>query len=49
MPEYIDRLVNCGINLADAYEVCDDFLYDEDYKGLEDYVMAVEAEMMRRN
>ena len=31
MPDEVERLVNCGINLADAYEVVDDFLYDSDY------------------
>ena len=44
MPDEVERLVNCGMNLADAYEVVDDFLYDSDYHGLADYVRAVEQE-----
>ena len=44
MPDEVERLVNCGMNLADAYEVADDFLYDSDYQGLADYVRAVERE-----
>lgn len=44
MPDEVERLVNCGMNLADAYEVVDDFLYDSDYQGLADYVQAVERE-----
>lgn len=42
MPEYVERLVACGINLADAYEICDDYIYDLDYAGLAAYVRAVE-------
>ena len=38
MPDYMERLVACGMNLADAYEVCDDYIYDSDYQGLSDYV-----------
>ena len=48
MPDYVDRLVACGINLADAYEICDDYLYDGDYQGLSDYVHAVEEESRRK-
>lgn len=44
MPDEVERLVNCGMNLADAYEVVDDYLYDSDYQGLADYIMAVERE-----
>ena len=44
MPDEVERLVNCGINLADAFEVVDDFLYDSDYQGLADYIRAVEQE-----
>jgi len=44
MPDEVERLVNCGMNLADAFEVVDDFLYDSDYQGLTDYIMAVERE-----
>ena len=44
MPDEVERLVNCGMNLADAYEIVDDFLYDSDYQGLDDYVRAVEQE-----
>ena len=44
MPDEVERLVKCGMNLADAYEVVDDFLYDSDYQGLADYVLAVEQE-----
>lgn len=48
MPEYIERLVACGINLADAYEICDDFLYDCDYEGLAYYVASVEESCRER-
>lgn len=48
MQDYVDRLVACGMNLADAYEVCDDFIFDDDYQGLALYVQAVEKEMKRR-
>lgn len=48
MPDEVDRLVKCGMNLADAYEVVDDFLYDSDYQGLADYVRAVEMESKTR-
>lgn len=48
MPDYVDRLVACGINLADAFEICDDYLYDGDDQGLADYVHAVEEESRRR-
>ena len=44
MPDEVERLVNFGMNLADAYEVVDDFLYDSDYQGLSDYIRAVERE-----
>lgn len=42
--DYIDRLTACGINLIDAYEVVEDYLYDGDKDGLDDYVRAVEEE-----
>ena len=48
MPDEVERLVNCGMNLADAYEIVDDFLYDSDYQGLADYVRAVERESKAR-
>ena len=44
MPDEVERLVNCGMNLADAYEVVDEFLYDSDYQGLADDIRAVERE-----
>lgn len=44
MSDYVERLISCGMNLIDAYEVIDDFYYDSDYEGLEDYVKAVEEE-----
>jgi len=46
--DYVDRLVACGMNLADAYEVCDDFIFDGDFEGLACYVQAVEKEMKKR-
>ena len=49
MPEYVERLVRCGVNLADAYEICDDYIYDGDYQGLADYISAVEAEYRRHS
>ena len=48
MPEYVERLVSCGMNLADAYEVCDDYIYDGDYEGLAYYVLRVEMEYKNR-
>jgi hypothetical protein len=48
MPDEVERLVICGMNLADAFEVVDDFLYDGDYQGLSDYVRAVELESKAR-
>ena len=42
MMDYVDRLTACGMNLIDAYEVVEDFLYDGDREGLEDYVRATE-------
>lgn len=48
MSDYIERLVACGMNLIDAYEVCDDFIYDSDYEGLAEYVRAVEQEYVER-
>lgn len=47
MQGYVDRLVACGVNLIDAYEICDDFYYDGDYLGLSEYVRAVELEYYR--
>lgn len=47
MPDEVERLVKCGMNLIDAYEVVDDYLYDSDYEGLSDYIRAVEAEHKR--
>ena len=44
MPEYVERLIACGFNLIDAYEICDDYIYDEDYQGLADYIRTVEIE-----
>lgn len=44
MLDYVDRLVSCGVNLVDAFEICEDFLYDCDYQGLSDYVRDVEVE-----
>ena len=49
MTDYVDRLTRCGMNLIDAYEVCDDYLYDSDFQGLDDYVRSVEAEAQRKN
>lgn len=48
MPDYIERLVACGINLADAFEICDDFIYDSDYEGLAYYVASVEESYRRQ-
>lgn len=48
MPDEVERLVICGMNLADAFDVVDDFLYDGDYQGLSDYVRAVERESKAR-
>ena len=42
--DYVDRLVVCGMNLVDAYDIVDDVLYDGDYQGLADYVRTVELE-----
>lgn len=47
MLDFVDRLVQCGVNLADAYDICDDFLYDCDYKGLSDYVRGVEMDFRK--
>lgn len=47
MPEYIERLVACGMNIVDAWEVCDDFLYDGDYQGLAEYVRSYELDALR--
>lgn len=44
MPECVERLVSCGFNLIDAYEICDDYMYDGDYEGLMDYISTVELE-----
>jgi hypothetical protein len=49
MPDYIDRLTACGMNLIDACEVVEDYLYDGDHEGLDRYVLTVEAERVRRN
>ena len=48
MPDYIERLTACGINLADAFDIYDDFLSDDDESGLESYVLAVETDYLRR-
>lgn len=48
MPEYVDRLVACGVNLADALDAYDDFMYSDDVEGLSAYVCAVEDEYKRR-
>lgn len=48
MPEGVERLVKCGVNLVDAYEICDDYLYDQDYEGMESYIRAVEREYKAR-
>jgi len=48
MPDYVDRLVACGVNLADALDVYDDYMYSDDQEGLADYVDAVEAEYRAR-
>ena len=42
MCDYIERLIACGVNLIDAYEIVEDYLYDEDHDGLDRYVLAVE-------
>jgi len=47
LPEYVDRLVKCGFNLIDAFEICDDYLYDSDYEGLVDYIRQIEVEQKR--
>ena len=44
MLDFVERLVRCGVNLADAYDICDDYLYDCDYEGLDAYVRAVERD-----
>ena len=49
MSEYVERLVKCGVNLVDAYEICDDFMYDGDYQGLSDYVRSVEIDHRSKN
>lgn len=48
MPDYIERLTACGINLADALDIYDDFMSDDDERGLQDYVLAVENDFIRR-
>jgi hypothetical protein len=48
MPEYVERLMRCGVNLIDAYEICDDYMYDGDYQGLADYVREVELDCRMR-
>lgn len=48
MTDCVDRLVACGFNLADAYEICDDFIYDCDYQGLAGFVRAVEEDFRER-
>lgn len=48
MPDTVERLVACGVNLADAWDAVEDFFYDEDPEGLEAYVLAVEAEYRRQ-
>lgn len=45
MSDYVDRLVACGVNLVDAYEVVEDYLYDNDLEGLADYVRSVEEDV----
>lgn len=47
MPEIVDRLVACGVNVVDAWEIVEDYLYDEDREGLAAYVDAVESEYRR--
>ena len=42
--DYVDRLVECGVNLIDAYEICEDYMLDCDYQGLADYVKDVELD-----
>ena len=49
MPDYVERLVKCGMNLADAWEVCEDFLYDGDYQGLSEYVRSYELDAIRKD
>ena len=44
MSDYVDRLTACGMNLIDAYEVVEDYLYDGDLEGLDEYVRATEQE-----
>ena len=48
MPDYILRLTICGVDPFDAYNICDEFLFDGDLPGLLDYIEAVEAEYMMR-
>lgn len=48
MLDFVDRLVQCGVNLADAFDICEDFMYDGDYQGLADYVTDVEVEYRER-
>ena len=48
MLEYVERLMECGVNLADAWEICDDFIYDEDYRGLAEYVRSIELDFARK-
>lgn len=47
MPECVERLVSCGMNMIDAYEICDDYMYDGDYQGLMAYIHSVESEYLR--
>ena len=48
MPEPVERMTRCGVNLADALEIYENFLTDDDRQGLEDYLAALEAEYYRR-
>ena len=48
MPDLIERMTACGINLVDAFEIYDDFMHDGDEIGLEAFVLAVEADYIRR-
>ena len=48
MPDYVERLTACGINLADALDIYDDFMSDDDESGLQAFVLDVENDYIRR-
>ena len=46
MDGYVERMVACGMNLIDAWEIYDDFMQDNDEEGLEEYVSGLEYAYM---